>query len=163
LPRWSEPGSVRETSRHGCSGRKPMDPASLVTSCARGRHRFRGAARTHGRRCGASGCRGCCRRSQPVVEPRWCFRRHGWAQVDSEPPMPRPRLPPLIPVAEEEVDSDHGQMALQLACAPRAVTRQSFPLVVLSQPQVAPSTAGARVTPRGLQAPSNRAAAWPQR
>jgi hypothetical protein len=111
LAHWSEPESARETSRHGCSGRKPVDPTGSATSCALGRHRCHGAACARGRRCGVSDCRGCCRRSRPVVEPRWCSRRHGWARVDSGPPMPRPRLPPLAPVGEEEVDSDRGQMA----------------------------------------------------
>jgi hypothetical protein len=57
-----------------------VDPAGSVTSCARGRHRCRGAASTPDRRCGASGCRGFCRRSQPADELRWCSGRRGWAR-----------------------------------------------------------------------------------
>jgi hypothetical protein len=53
-------------------------------------------------------------------------------------------------------------MALQPARAPSADARRSFPLAALPQPRAAPSTAGALVAPRRLQAPGSRAATWPQ-
>jgi hypothetical protein len=81
LAHWSEPGSVKGISRRGCSGQRPADLASLVTSCARGRRRYRGVVRAHGGRDGASGCRGC-RCSQLVIVPRWCSERRGWDQDD---------------------------------------------------------------------------------
>jgi hypothetical protein len=116
--RWLEPGSARGTSHRGWPDQRPVDPTGWATSYTRGRHRCRGGACARGCRCGASDCRGCCRRSQPVVEARWCCGCHGWARVDSVPLMSQPRLPqpppPLAPVAEEGVDPDHGLMALQL-------------------------------------------------
>jgi hypothetical protein len=62
---------------------RPVDLADSVTSYGRGRRRYRGIVRVHGRRVGASGCRGGCRHSRPAVRPRWCFVRHGWAQEGS--------------------------------------------------------------------------------
>jgi hypothetical protein len=83
LARWSELRSVKGILCRGCSGQRPADLAGLVTSCARGRRRCRGVIRAHDRCGGESGCRGCCRRSQLIVGPRWCSERRGWAQDDS--------------------------------------------------------------------------------
>jgi hypothetical protein len=70
--------------------------------------------------------------------------------------MSRLRLPPQTSGAGKEADWGRGRMALQPARVTSAGTRQSSPLAVLPQLQAVPSTAGAPVTPRRLQAAAAR-------
>jgi hypothetical protein len=59
-----------------------VDPAGLVTSCARGRRHCRGVSGAHGRRRGASGGRDCRRRFPLVAGLLWYSERRGWVRGD---------------------------------------------------------------------------------
>jgi hypothetical protein len=151
------------TSRRGCSSQRPVDPAGLVTSCARGRRRCRGAACARGRRCGASGCCGCCRCSQLTDGLLWCFgvsrlspRRLLTADAAALTPSPRPccweggGFRPWADGAPARPCSERRREAELFACCVVAASSSA-------------STAGAFATPRRLQALGSRATAWPRR